>query len=253
MKHGRKMNAYLKLLLYILILSAGFFILALCFLAGTDTIRSTAEASLAWLSRYTKALLWCLALMELAVTLTGYLRVEYLMKAEEKLLEQDLEEDGLNYQIEAWTIYTNIFGYLIFILGTILFTFSLSGENEADAFSMIPFLLLAVPLAVYGIAYIKQAQRRDPSKRGDPVQFRFHKDWLESCDEAEREMAYQASYRSMQVLGWAIPICFLVAIWGHIMFGTGLLAIFLVGVLWGTVSLSYLFAKLRLLKTKLNL
>lgn len=252
MKDGRKINSYLRLLLYILILSVIFFILALCFLAGTGMIRSAMGTSLTWLSDYTEVLLWCFALLELAITLTGYFRVEQLIRAEARLLEQEQEADRVNYQIEAWTIYTNILGYLLFIAGTVLYTFSLSGQKKQGGFSIVPFFLLSIFLAVYSIAYVKQAQRRDPSKKGDPVQFRFHKDWIESCDEAEREMTYQASYRSMQVLGWAIPICFLLAVWGHIMFGTGLLAIFLTGVLWGTVSLSYLFAKLKLLKTKLN-
>lgn len=252
MKDGRKINSYLRLLLYILVLSVIFFILALCFLAGTGVIRSALGTSLAWLSDYTGALLWCFAVLELAVTLTGYFRVERLIRTETELLDQDQDTDPVNYQIEAWTIYTNILGYLIFIVSTVLYAFSLTGPGESEAFSIVPFILLSVFLAVYSIAYVKQAQRRDPSKKGDPVQFRFHRDWMESCDEAEREMTYQASYRSMRVLGWAIPICFLLAIWGHIMFGTGLMAIFLMGVLWCTVSLSYLFAKLKLLKTKLN-
>lgn len=256
MKKSKHMNSYLRLLLYSLTAGVMAGIGSFFITEGTDSIQTFFELCAGWLRREAGVILWFFALPELAVAVVSYLKVEHLMKQEAQNLEKDVEDDSIDYQIEAWTTYANMFSYLIFILTLLMYTISLPSLPEDGlpfvAFRLPPFLLISVTIAVYGIAYVKQAQRRDPSKKGDPAQFRFSKDWLESCDEAERELTYQASYHAFQTMGWAFPLFFILTMVGHMIFRTGILAVFSVGILWGVSSLSYMLFKLKLLKTKLN-
>ena len=44
--------------------------------------------------------------------------------------------------------------------------------------------------------YIKLVQRIYPDKKGDPTSINFQEQWLASCDEAEKEEIYEASYKT---------------------------------------------------------
>ena len=80
---------------------------------------------------------------------------------------------------------------------------------------------------------------RDTDKKGDPTSLKFPKQWLESCDEAEKECIYQASYKGYQtVMKWA-PILTFVALILHMFFDTGILAIVMTSVIWLVTSVTY--------------
>lgn len=255
MKKQPTLNSYLRLLLYTLAAALIFSALAGCLTAGEGAVRRFFAAALSWVREQTGAALWVLAVFQLILALAGYWQVERLMKLEARNLELDAEDDCLDYRIEAWTTYINVASHAIFILSFLLFAASLPGqemEPGSATFDLVPFLITSVTIAVYGIAYVKQAQRRDPSKKGDPAKLMFNREWLSSCDEAEKEMTYQAAYRSMQISSAAIPLFLLGSLIGHMMFGTGILAVLISGGIWGISSLSYMLCKLKLLKTKLN-
>ena len=52
---------------------------------------------------------------------------------------------------------------------------------------------------------ISATKKLFPEKRGDIFDFRFQKDWYESCDEAERQQIAQCSYQSFKVMGMIFP------------------------------------------------
>ena len=53
---------------------------------------------------------------------------------------------------------------------------------------------------------MKCVQRVYPEKKGDPASRKFQKEWLESCDEAERAMIYQSAYKSYMTANKTIPL-----------------------------------------------
>lgn len=70
-------------------------------------------------------------------------------------------------------------------------------------------------LNVWQIRYVRVIQKIYPDKKGDPTSLKFPKQWLESCDEAEKECIYQASYKGyLTVMKWA-PILTFVALILH--------------------------------------
>ena len=56
------------------------------------------------------------------------------------------------------------------------------------------FVLFLICFFYCGMAqarYVKLLQKVHPEKKGDIASKDFHKQWLESCDEAEKDAVYQ--------------------------------------------------------------
>ena len=96
-------------------------------------------------------------------------------------------------------------------------------------------------------------QKIYPDKKGDPTSLKFPKQWLESCDEAEKEMVYQSAYKAYMALGKMIQILLCATMILHLVFHTGILAVIVVGVIYLTMTLTYHRSCVSLQKAKLNL
>ena len=103
------------------------------------------------------------------------------------------------------------------------------------------FLGFCVVILFLEAALVNQIQKADPMKKGDIGSLRFNRDWLESCDEAERLGIYKASYKSFQVMNSLCPVMEAAALLGKIMFDTGNFPIILVTVLWAVQTGVYCF------------
>ena len=66
---------------------------------------------------------------------------------------------------------------------------------------------------MYQVATVKQIQKKDPMKHGDAADLRFQKEWIRSCDEVEKRVIYEASYKAYTVgrtlLLVAVCVCIL--------------------------------------------
>ena len=80
--------------------------------------------------------------------------------------------------------------------------------------------------------YIKLLQTVHPEKRGDISSRKFQQQWLESCDEAEKEVIYQSSYKTYIFMSKAIGLLLIVTMLSHLFFKTGIMAILVVGVMY---------------------
>lgn len=104
---------------------------------------------------------------------------------------------------------------------------------------IITFIALEVYLNVWQIRYVRVIQKIYPDKKGDPTSLKFPKQWLESCDEAEKECIYQASYKGYQTVMKLAPILTFVALILHMFFDTGILAIVMPSVIWLVTAVTY--------------
>lgn len=87
--------------------------------------------------------------------------------------------------------------------------------------------------------YVKLLQKVHPEKKGDIASKDFHKQWLESCDEAEKEAVYQSSYSTYIFSGKLIGILLVVTMIAHLFFNTGVFAIVVVGVIYLCITIKY--------------
>ncbi len=98
--------------------------------------------------------------------------------------------------------------------------------------------------------YVKLLQKVHPEKKGDIASKDFHKQWLESCDEAEKEAVYQSSYSTYIFSGKLIGILLVVTMIAHLFFNTGVFAIVVVGVIYLCITVKYCVSCVKL-KNKL--
>ena len=140
------------------------------------------------------------------------------------------------------------------------FTFSRSWLEEASGKELAGFLAACVLFCInfflygyYQMRYVKMVQAAHPEKRGDLNSKNFQKDWMASCDEAEKEMVYQSAYKAYTALGKMLQILLCATMLLHLVFHTGILAVIVVGVVYLTMTLTYNRSCVSLQKAKLNL
>ena len=137
-------------------------------------------------------------------------------------------------------------GFLIpFISVTMIFGFCLFGvtvTNSMEDFKLLGLIIFLGNMAftlIMTILTIKLTKVLYPDKRGNPLDFNFDKEWLKSCDEAEKFVIYKASYRCYQLMNLiycgVVTFCLLISIAVNI----GIFPYLLIGFLWITQTLIY--------------
>lgn len=128
-------------------------------------------------------------------------------------------------------------------------------END-HTFSMLASCIVFLACYVYNgfwqVRYVKLTQANHPGKEGDPASRKFQQQWIESCDEAEKEMIYQSSYKAYIKMNHLIPLLLIVAMLGHLFFETGIMAIVMVAAVWLALSGTYLHSCVGLKGEKLR-
>ena len=117
---------------------------------------------------------------------------------------EDEQYEVLSYEEEkygAMLMNCNVISQVCDII-VLTFTFSRSWLEEASGKELAGFLAACVLFCInfflygyYQMRYVKMVQAAHPEKRGDMNSKNFQKDWMASCDEAEKEMVYQSAYK----------------------------------------------------------
>ena len=168
--------------------------------------------------------------------------MKHLEEAEDEQYEVlSYEEEKYGAMLMNCNVISQVCDFIV-----LSFTFSRSWLEEASGKELAGFLAACVLFCInfflygyYQMRYVKMVQAAHPEKRGDMNSKNFQKDWMASCDEAEKECIYQASYKGYQtVMKWA-PILTFVALILHMFFDTGILAIVMPSVIWLVTSVTY--------------
>ena len=100
--------------------------------------------------------------------------------------------------------------------------------------------------------YIKLLQKTHPEKKGDVSSMKFQQQWLESCDEAEKEVIYQSAYKAFSFTSKCLSFLLLLTMLSHLFFHTGVLAILVVGITQIILALTYNRSCVELKKVKVE-
>ena len=156
--------------------------------------------------------------------------------------------DDLQYHMEvdgSWGVTASTAGTILMIL-IIAPGYSLDyikSQTAAETWiylvELIIFIVMVAYLNIWQIRYVKLIQKVYPDKKGDPTSMKFQEQWLASCDEAEKECVYQASYKTYALLGKCLPAFTLAAMILHMVWNTGILAIVIPAILWLLTSVNY--------------
>lgn len=105
-------------------------------------------------------------------------------------------------------------------------------ESARGLLGVSVFLGTLLMAAVFQTLVIHQIQKWDPRLKGDPNGLHFHRDWLNSCDEAERLEVYRKCYKAYLAMGTVFPCVMVAALLIKFTFQTDGEGILLVGILW---------------------
>ncbi len=74
----------------------------------------------------------------------------------------------------------------------------------------VPYLLPLLFIFISGRSDLSNCFRRHIRRKGDPSSAKFQEQWLESCDEAEKEVIYQSAYKAYVTINRTIPLILIV-------------------------------------------
>lgn len=161
---------------------------------------------------------------------------------------EDEESDKLEYELDqvgnAGVIANNVLNvFAILILSTgysLQYISSVVREGKIYILSaFVIFVLHNIYTGYWQMRYVKLIQRAYPDKKGDPASRKFQQQWLESCDEAEKEIVYQGAYKSYISIMRILPMLAAVSMITHLLWNTGIMAVFMVGIIWIVTVVSY--------------
>lgn len=178
-------------------------------------------------------------------------------RAKKQIRAWDGEDESIE-QVERRLNYPLLLANGMMVLNFLLFPISVEiSENTAfgERYGVIlfPVCLAAFILghvwiiAVTGKA-VRLEQQINPEKRGNVLDTKFHKQWMNSCDEAEKFKIYQASYSGYRAGNTACLVMWLAAVFAQLWAGTGVFPVVCVCVIWMALMMGYMFSSMKLEK-----
>lgn len=159
---------------------------------------------------------------------------------------EDEEADRLDYESEKTgargmivNILSQTFSILVIAPG---YSTGYIAESDGSNFLIccLVFMLCLIYNGYYQVRYVKMVQKAYPEKKGDVASGKFQQQWIESCDEAERELIYQGTYKTYMLMARILPYAMLIAMLTNLFFETGVFAVFMIAVIWIIQSVTYL-------------
>ena len=121
-----------------------------------------------------------------------------------RMLPQALADDDVfpqaNLTLGRAMILTNLSMVLVFIAMALSYT-----ASWGIVWSILLLLIQLVWVMAMQARIVSATKQLFPEKRGNIFDFKFHHDWYESCDAAERQQIAQCSYQAFKVMGLIFP------------------------------------------------
>lgn len=206
---------------------------------GTEKLTGLLAAAGHWFCREVAhwGALACLPLM-LACFLLPY------RKAKQMLDGWDGEDEALSERVEE------LLSKALWANNTLtIVLFFLAGASYVGVFGEGPVwgYLVGTAALIAGIVLTTAAQKRlvdlnrllAPEKEGSVYDLNFQKKWLDSCDEAEKNLIGQCSYRAFQLTQKLCAVLWGVFILSGMFLDTGVLPTLAVCIIWGLSQWEY--------------
>lgn len=232
----------------------GFIIgFALAFLEIENFADALAAAGLFFCGGIAPWLLIALPVVELAVCLPIY------FGAKKQMAAWDGEDEAVSNEVEAklsvdlWI--TSMATVLDFFLVAAQFSGFADMEGSPMRLTPVKFFggLVAFLVTLYASAVLQQKlvdaeKKMNPEKRGSVYDTKFHKKWMESCDEAERAVIGQCAFKAYQAVNLTCLILWAVLALGGMFFSWGFMPAMTVCIIWGVGQSVYCYWCLKLSK-----
>lgn len=248
----KKMNSYLKMILFMCLGGVIGAFLGGSLIFWEDGMDGFLQSASGWIGDYVTEILWIFVVLSLVLSIAAYRNAErYIRQMDE---EDDSLMEALDHGYELWSSMGMVTTSVFMCLSMVIFAFGFPVYDQTSAnrllWAVIPFLATVLVCVMYQIAAVKQLRRKDPSKKGDAADLRFEKEWIESCDEAERMVIYKSSYKTFTMMKSLLMFLLVIAMMGQLSFGTGMAAVVLLAVANIVMLVVYSVYSLRFQKLK---
>lgn len=175
-----------------------------------------------------------------------------------RTIGQHGEEDEalllLEKRLNGPMISTNVFFIVgMFLLCSLFYMTEITDYGKEGGYQKE---ILAADYLFYAVSLVVQlwVQKRtidiekelNPEKKGNILDPRFRKVWLDSCDEAQKLMTYQACHRAFIVTNYACVILCVITFAVMLLFQTGVYPLACVCVIWLVNTVSYMRTAVKL-------
>lgn len=197
---------------------------------GSDVLGDAAGCTMTWIQQEGHWIIPALGIIMTALSILflcwgkRLIRTAETEKDEERV---DLLDERIDYVENLNLTVINISYVLLMVLFGVLG--SMSTFSIADCVS---FLISMFSYSLCFCMLIFQMKKRDSRKEGDPMQFNFKKVWLKSCDEAEKEKAYQAAFYTQRFMCGGICLLFVLTLVITLYWNKEPFAVIMVGAVW---------------------
>lgn len=160
--------------------------------------------------------------------------------AKRKLKRLEQNDDAFFDQIDHQLGFLLPFISATMIGGLCLFGITVTNAlNEPVLPGLILFMFNTAFTLIMTVLTIKLTKILYPEKKGNPLDFNFDKEWIKSCDEAEKFVIYKASYRCYQLMNFVYCGVLTLFLLISIVINIGVFPYLLIGFLWITQTLIY--------------
>lgn len=250
-KKKRKMNSYLKMGLWMLVGAVVGGIFGWVSSSSEHTMVQLFSSISSGIAQHLFLIVTTLTFVEVTLCLVSYRKAEKFIKLAENCEEED--EERIEFHFEVWSTIEIMASQIPMFLCMMFLGFLVEAEGMLNKLgTMLPFIIIVAVSGIFQVASIKQVQRKDPSKRGDPSDMRFDKEWLGSCDEAERAIIYQASYKTFNFMKMVLLFGMLVALMAQFICNVGVAPVLFIGIIYIMMLIVYCVYSVRLRESKLN-
>ncbi|MPW25543.1 DUF3169 family protein [Alkalibaculum sp. M08DMB] len=186
-------------------------------------------------------------------TLSALVILVNYISAKKLMVKDDNDVDELSDKIELKQTIALTFCSINYILSFILFGIAIDGRNQFIIASVIVFVTVMVFSSFMEISIVNQIKKGDPMKKGDPAELDFQNQWIDSCDEAEKLITYQAAYKTFNIMKYLLLATMIIGMIAKAALNAGNTIIVMGGVLWLVMVLAYSYYGCKLQKNKINL
>jgi hypothetical protein len=190
------------------------------------------------------------SMLEMILPLVSFLKCRTMYKK----LQNDKENDDLWDTLEERLNRPLVLANTLFMVLVCLFFCCLIIGVQRDyppSLYITIYLLFAATsvMEILIVTWIVNMEKKlNPEKQGNVLDVRFQKVWLDSCDEAQKMMVYQAGYVAYQGTNIACFVLMVVAFVCSLTFQTDLTALVFVCIIWFINNMSYMIRAAKLEK-----
>lgn len=177
--------------------------------------------------------------------------------AKRQVRDWDGDDESVE-KIEHRLNYPMLFANLMTVLNFLFFSASIQVAETTAFGAQYGTLLFPLCLATFVLGYVwilfvsnrvvRLEEQLNPEKRGNIFDIKFQKQWIGSCDEAEKQKIYQAGFRGYRAGSTACLILWVVTTFAQLWAGTGILPVVCVCLIWLVMMTASMIESIRLEK-----